>query len=99
MRNVEYRHVLKPSVDYLEGCGVYWLDTGQMAQFLSVPQKTIQQMVYTDRIPLPMKVGLGSAIRWNILELLHWVEAGCPRRTQWIEIRGSSGWYPLWRWR
>lgn len=96
---VKYRHILRPSVAYLRQCGVYWLDTRQVAEFLSIPPKSIQQMVYTDRIPLPMKLYLSDTVRWNIVELLDWVQAGCPRRTEWIEMRGSSGWYPLWRWR
>jgi hypothetical protein len=99
MRAIKYRHILKPSVDYLANCGVYWLTTKNMADFLGVPLSRVQQLVYTDRIPLPMKFEFSGAVRWNIFELLDWVEAGCPRRTEWIEMRGSSGWYPLWRWR
>lgn len=99
MRSVEYRFVLKPSVDYLERCGVLLLDTRMMAEFLGVPRPVLLKFLYTDRIPLPLKLGLGRCIRWNVLELLEWVHAGCPGRSKWIEMRGSSGWYPLWRWR
>src|SRR5689334_22308525 len=94
-----YKHILRPSCEFLAGCGKLLLDTGDLAAFLQVPQKTVQQLVYCDRIPLPMKLGLGNCVRWNVLELLDWVEAGCPRRTQWIEMRGHSGWYPRWRWK
>lgn len=82
MRVIDHRHVLQPSVDYLEKCGVLLLDARQLSEFLRVPHKTVRQMVYTDRIPLPTKLGLSNAVRWNIMELLEWVEAGCPRRTQ-----------------
>ena len=94
----EYKHVLRPSVDYLSGCGKLLLDTSDMAEFLGVPPKVIQQLVYTDRLPLPMRLGLGNCPRWNIIEMLQWVECGCPGRERWIEMRGRSGWYPLRRW-
>jgi hypothetical protein len=89
----EYRHILKPSVDYLEGCGCLLLDTFGMAKFLGVPSKTVQQLVYTDRIPLPVKLGFGRTMRWNVIELVKWLQAGCPRRTEWIEMNGKSGGY------
>ena len=94
----EYKHVLRPSIAFLEQCGKLLLDTRDLAEFLQVPKRVVQQLVYSDRIPLPMKLGWGECPRWNVIELLDWVQAGCPRRTKWIEVRGSSGWYPLWRW-
>ncbi len=97
MRTIEYKHILKPSIDYLERCGILMLNTAGMSEFLGVPARAIPQLVYTDRIPLPCRLGLGNCLRWSVLELLEWVEAGCPRRTQWIKIRGSSGWCPQWR--
>jgi hypothetical protein len=98
MRTIEYRHILKPSVESLEQCGTLMLDSKGMARFLGVPLKVLTQLVYTDRIPLPCRLGIGRCFRWSILELLEWVEAGCPRRIQWIKVRGSSGWYLLGRW-
>lgn len=97
MRRVEYRNVLRPSVEYLEGCGRLMLDTKEVAEFLGIPSKVMSQLVYTDRVPLPCRLGLGKCFRWSVLELLEWVEAGCPRRTEWIRMRGSTGWYPRWR--
>ena len=91
MRTIEYKHVLKPSVEYLERCGTLMLDTPRMAEFVGVPTKTLTQLVYTDRIPLPCRLGLGKCMRWSVLELLEWVEASCPRRGKWIEIRGPRG--------
>lgn len=93
MRNVEYRHVLKPSVEYLERCGRLILDSGQMAEFLGVSQKVMTQLSSTDRVPGPCRLGLGTCFRWSVLELLEWVEAGCPRRHDWIKQRGRSGRY------
>ena len=88
-----YQHTLRPSVAYLKTCGMYLLDSKSMAEFLGVSRKVLhQQLVYSDRIPLPVRLGLGKTLRWNVLEMLKWIEAGCPRRTEWIRINGKSGW-------
>jgi len=95
MRHIEYAHVLKPSVDYLRSAGSLFLDSKQMAEFLDIPRPVLSQLVYTDRTPLPVKLGLGKCFRWSVLELTEWMEAGCPRRREWIEMHGHSGWFPL----
>src|SRR5262245_57074740 len=97
MRSTRYVHILKPSVEYLERQGRFLIDGEQMANFLGVESRALQQLVYTDRIPLPISLGLGKCLRWSVIELLEWIEAGCPRRRDWIAVRGQSGWYPLWR--
>lgn len=97
MGRANYVHTLRPSVDRLGGSGALLLDGEQMAGFLGVEVKVLRQLVYTDRIPLPVSLGLGRCLRWSVVELLEWVEAGCPRRSDWITRRGQSGWYPLWR--
>lgn len=97
MRATRYVDTLKPSVDYLERQGRLLLDAQRMAEFLGLEQKTLQQLVYTDRIPLPVSLGLGRCLRWSAIELLEWVEAGCPGRGDWIAARGQNGWYPLWK--
>ncbi len=89
----EYRHIFKPSIDYLESCDHLLLDSREMAEFLQILLKAMQQMVYSDRIPLPVHLGLGKIMRCNVIELLKWVQAGCPIRTKWISIHGKSGWY------
>ncbi len=38
---IEYRHVLKPSVEYLEQCGRLMLDSSDMAEFLGISQKVV----------------------------------------------------------
>lgn len=95
MRIIEYKNVLKPSVDYLQNVGTLFIDTSQMAVFLGIQPKVLSQLVYTDRVPLPVQLGLGKSYRWSILELAGWVEAGCPWRRRWIELRGHSGWFPM----
>ena len=98
MRATEYKTILRPSIQYVEKCVTLMLNTGGVAEFLRVPRKKISYLVDTGRIPLPCRLGLGNCLRWSVLELLEWVEAGCPGRDKWIEMRGSSGWCPAWRW-
>lgn len=98
MRRIEYRHVLRPSVTYLEQCGRLLLTSREMAEFLGLKHAVLQQLVSTDRILLPVRLGLGKTYRWSVLEVLEWVAAGCPRRGEWIAARGRSGWYPEWGW-
>ena len=93
MRKIEFRNILKPSVEYLERCHALMLDTNGMSEFLGVPLKVMTQLVCTGRIPPPCRLGIGSGLRWNVLELLEWIEMDCPRRTEWIRLRRTSGMY------
>jgi len=95
VRHIEYAHILKPDVDYLRNSGTLFLNSKQMAEFLKIPRPVLTQLVYTDRTPLPVKLGLGTCFRWSVLELAEWVEAGCPRRGEWIKMHGFSGCYPM----
>ena len=88
----EYRIILRPTVDHLLGSGNVMIDAQKMGDFLGIPRAKVYQLVGTDRIPLPVHLGLGRSPRWSVYELLEWVEAGCPRREEWIEQRGWSGW-------
>lgn len=99
-RKIEYRHVLKPSVAKLTAFRRAMVGTAEMAEFLGVPRNKLYQLIGSDRIPLPIQLGLGRLPRWSVFELLEWVEADCPRRTAWIEQRGWSGWARNWasRW-
>jgi hypothetical protein len=98
VRTIVYKHVFRPSAEYLERSGRLMLDTAGLAEFLGVPARAMAQLIDTDRVPFPCRLGLGRCQRWSVLELLEWVEAGCPRRWEWIKMRGSSGWSPPWRW-
>lgn len=87
MRQIDYKIIVSPSVDRLRDAGTLFLRVPQMAEFLGLNKKTVTHLVYTDRIPQPVQMGLGQSLRWSVLELAEWVEAGCPRRDQWYEIR------------
>ena len=97
MRAIEYVNVLRPSIEYLQSCGKLLLDSRDMAQFLGIPWKAMQQLAYTDRVLGPLQLGFGKCYRWSILEVLDWVRAGCPRRMEWIKLRTAVGRYRRWR--
>jgi len=65
MRKIDYRHVLKPSVEYLEQCGRLMLDSSEVGEFLGVTQKVLTQLATTDRVPGPFRLGLGAYMRWS----------------------------------
>jgi hypothetical protein len=94
VRILKHKWPLRPSVEYLRSCKRLMLDTRGMAEFVGVPLPRLRQMVYSDRIPIPINLSIGGCPRWNIFELLDWVEAGCPKRGRWNEMRGG---FPLWR--
>lgn len=75
----EYEHIPKPSVAYLASCGCLLLDIPGLAGFLGISAKAVRQLAWTGRVPLPIR--LGGTLKWNIIGLLDWVEAGCPRPT------------------
>jgi hypothetical protein len=81
MRRIEYTDIIRPSVD----CESLMVDARGLAVFLGIPPKKLPQLLSTDRLPLPCRLGLGRCRRWSVLELLEWVKAGCPRRAKWIE--------------
>ncbi len=82
--------ILKPSVDYLAGCGRLLLDVKGMAVFLDMLVSKVHRLAWSDRLPAPIRLGFGHSPRWSVLELLEWVAGGCPRRVQWINQRGWS---------
>jgi predicted DNA-binding transcriptional regulator AlpA len=95
-RKIEYRVIIKPSVERLLAHGKLMVNAEHMADFLGVTRMKVHELTGTDRIPLPIHLGLGKCARWSVFELLEWVESGCPRRVAWIEQRGWSGWARNW---
>ena len=91
VRHIEYKVVLSPSVDYLRNAGTLFLDVPQMAEFLGLPAKIVYRLSGTDRLPMPRCFRLGKCLRWSVLELADWVEAGCPRRRRWMELQRQIG--------
>ena len=61
------------------------LDAVQVGQVLSVSEKMVRKLDATGRLPVP--VNLGRCVRWRRQELAAWVQAGCPPRDQWEQMR------------
>ena len=93
MRPIEFKNIIKPSVEVLERCGSLMIDYRVLAKFLGIPAKKVGEVRAMGRLPLPCRIG--HALRWNVLELLDWVEAGCPRGEVWVKQHRS---YPRYRW-
>lgn len=87
----KFKVIIQPSIDRLLGMNKLLIDAALMGEFLGIPRLKVYQLLGTDRIPLPINLGFGRAPRWSIFELLEWVEAGCPGRGEWIDLRGWSG--------
>lgn len=89
---IEYTVIIKPSVEVLPRSGTVLIGTKDMAAFLGVSPAKVPEVSYSHRVPLPMRLGSGKVVRWNVPELLDWVGAGCPKRSKWVEMNGWSGW-------
>ena len=88
----EYRIILKPSVEKLLESNKLLVGARTMSDFLDITHTNVRQLMNTDRIPLPIRLGSDHSVRWSTLELLEWVAAGCPGRGKWIDKRGWTGW-------
>jgi hypothetical protein len=90
-RPIAYKNTLQPDVQVLLDAGKLLIDVPTMARFLSLTTTKVNQLCYTNRIPLPIRLPMTKVLRWSVFELLAWVEAGCPGRDAWMEARGWSG--------
>jgi predicted DNA-binding transcriptional regulator AlpA len=63
------------------------LSADQAAQLLSIGRSLFWSMHSSGKTPLPVK--LGRRTLWRRRELEAWVEAGCPGREHWQQIRGN----------
>jgi predicted DNA-binding transcriptional regulator AlpA len=91
MRN--FSRKLRPNVQYLGDCGHLLLNSKEMALFLQIPYEAVADLANTERIPAPSQLGLGRVLRWNVFELLDWIDAGCPARREWIAYRKATNSY------
>lgn len=61
------------------------LPAADVAKLLGVSERHIWSLHSSGRLPRPLR--LGRAVRWRVDELRAWVDAGCPARDRWEEIR------------
>lgn len=52
------------------------LDVGAVAALLNCGERTVYRLADSGRMPAPVK--LGALVRWNRVELIDWLAAGCP---------------------
>jgi len=57
----------------------------EAARLLGVSRTTFYRLHSSGRVPLP--VNLGRSVRWRSRELDAWVQAGCPARVKWEQIK------------
>jgi predicted DNA-binding transcriptional regulator AlpA len=61
------------------------LPPSEVARILQISTRTLSRLRAADKIVGPIRVGHG--VRWRKDELLKWIEAGCPPRS---EDKGST---------
>ncbi|MEX0701311.1 MAG: helix-turn-helix domain-containing protein [Planctomycetales bacterium] len=57
------------------------LTAPEVARLLRLSDRTVRRLDSAGRLPRGLRIG-GSK-RWRRDELLAWIAAGCPRRTEW----------------
>lgn len=48
----------------------------KVAELLGISKRTLWRLLSSGKLPEPVR--LGSLVRWNRVELQHWIEEGCP---------------------
>jgi predicted DNA-binding transcriptional regulator AlpA len=43
---------------------------------MGVSERTLWRLVSAGRIPVPVRIGRNT--RWQMAEIRHWIELGCP---------------------
>ena len=61
------------------------IDVGRVAEMFSVSQRTVYRLAETKAMPQPIK--LGTLVRWREVEILAWLDEGCPNMRQWEPMR------------
>ncbi len=62
------------------------LPAADAAKLLGISERHLWALHSSGRLgPLPVR--LGRAVRWNRRELADWLDAGCPRRADWLADR------------
>ena len=63
-----------------------WLTPTTFADLLCVSVSTFYRRLRSGMLPEPVSFGDRSP-RWPLREIREWVDAGCPRRARWKEMR------------
>lgn len=60
-----------------------------VAALLTVGLATAKRMHAAGKLPCPVRLG-GRVVRWDVVELHRWIDAGCPSRERWLAIRAAT---------
>ena len=63
------------------------MGVNDVADFLGVSARQVWNLRSQGLLPEPVRLGRSS--RWRRAELVAWVDAGCPSRTEWIAERSQ----------
>ncbi len=64
------------------------LSAKKAAALLGISQRHLWSLNSRGRLPAPVR--LGRSVRWNRAELVEWLEAGCPSRHHWEQLKAES---------
>ena len=68
------------------GCNA--LPAKAAARLLGISERHLWSLHASGRLPMPVR--MGRSVRWLTHELLAWLDAGCPAREKWGEMRGAQ---------
>lgn len=57
------------------------IDKKKVAFLLQISERHVNRLVELRAIPAPVR--LGAAIRWRLVDILEWIDAGCPTQRNW----------------
>ena len=64
------------------------IGAAELGDLLGVGKSTIWAWHSSGRIPLPVRIG--GTTRWREDEIRQWVDASCPPRARWEQLRGRK---------
>jgi len=61
----------------------------ELAALLGVSLRQVWRLSSSGKLPKPLR--LGGSVRWSLKEIEAFVEAGCPDRQTWEEVKTQGG--------
>lgn len=66
------------------------IDCDEFARLLSCSRRHVQKLDVKGRLG-PRGIKLGRLLRFKRSEVLAWIEADCPPRSQWLALQAGTG--------
>ena len=61
------------------------ISAAELGKLLGVNKSTVWSWHSSGRVPQPVRIG--GATRWRAEEIRQWIDAGCPARVRWEQVR------------